>query len=94
MSDEAKVKVKIVSAEGFCAIGHKAGDEFEVGLTTPQGICNTAYIILLPAIRVLQAKGQLPWQRDPGVIEVTCSDPAARLVFQLTRIEEGEPQKC
>ena len=85
MPDEPKIKVKVVAAEGVCAVGHNVGDEFEVGLLTPEGICNTAYIILLPAIRVLQANGRLPWQKDPNTIRVACSDPAARIIFDITR---------
>ncbi len=78
------VKVKVVSAKGVCVYGHRLGDEWVVGFTTPLGICNAAYMALYPHIRVLQRGGSHEYPKGSGVIRIGCPDPWNLVVFELS----------
>ena len=82
------VKVKVVYAKKPCPFGHKIGDEWIVGNTTPAGICNTAYAALYPHIRVLQKGGQAEYPWNSGVLRLGCPDIWKLLVFELSVISD------
>ncbi len=86
MADRYDVKVKVVSQEGTCAIGHKVGDEFTISRTTPQGVCLSAFNALFPAARTLMFGGTFPWSKDPDVATAACPDAANPVVFELRRV--------
>ncbi len=48
MGEVHKVVAKVISQEGTCGVGHKVGDEWVIGLTTPEGICQAAYSAISP----------------------------------------------
>ena len=43
------VLVKVVTQEGTCTAGHKVGDEFVLGTTTPAGFCAAALHSIFPS---------------------------------------------
>ena len=86
MEDGYDVKVKVVSQQGTCAIGHKVGDEWVISETTPPGICLSAFSAFFLSLPTLMFGGTLPWCQDPDVTTVACSDPANPVVFELRRI--------
>jgi uncharacterized repeat protein (TIGR04076 family) len=88
MAGRYKVKAKVISQEGTCAIGHEVGDEFLIGETTPQGICLGAFESLFSSVRTLMFGGTFPWSEDPDTAIVACPDAANPLVFELRRIRE------
>lgn len=86
MAEIYNVLAKVISQEGTCAAGHKAGDEFIISRETPAGLCCSAFHALFPAARVLRFGGVLPWSEDPEAAEVACPDGKNPVIFQLRRI--------
>ena len=78
----ADVIAKIISQKGHCEAGHKVGDEFVIGQSTPPGMCSWAFYTLFPFAEVLQYGGSLPWEQ-PGKAVVACPDPSNPVVFEL-----------
>ena len=78
------IKVKVVYSKGTCPYGHQVGEEWVVGLKTPLGICNSAYISLYPHIRVLQRGGQYQYPPGSGVIRLGCPDVWNLVVFEMS----------
>lgn len=81
-----KVIAKIISQNGICAAGHKAGDEFPISDTTPAGMCSWAFYALFPFASVLQLGGSFPWEDDQDKSVAACPDPANPVVFELRRV--------
>jgi len=81
-----EVIARIISQKGVCAAGHKAGDEFPIGDTTPAGMCAWAFYALFPFAAVLQFGGSFPWEDDPDKSVAACPDPANPVVFELRRV--------
>ncbi len=80
----SEVKVKVVYQKGTCSWGHKMGDEWTVGATTPAGICNASYAMLYPHIRALQRGGQYEYPKGSGIARFGCPDPWNLVVFELS----------
>ena len=86
MAERYDVAVKVVSQKGTCAAEHKVGDEWVIGSKSPEGICLSAFEVVLPYARVLMFGGSFPWADDPDVATVTCPDPDNPVVFKLRRL--------
>lgn len=82
-----KIMAKVVSQKGACEAGHKLGDEFEIGQTTPEGLCSWAFMVLFPFAEPLQFGSSFPWEKDPDKARVACPDPNNPVVFELRREE-------
>ncbi len=80
----SQVKVKVVYQKGVCSWGHKLGDEWVVGNTTPAGICNATYAMLYPHIHGLQQGGQYEYPKSSGVSRFGCPDAWNVVVFELS----------
>ena len=78
----ADVIAKVISQKGNCEAGHKLGDEFVIGQSTPAGMCSWAFYTLFPFAEVLQFGGSFPWEK-PGRATVACPDPSNPVVFEL-----------
>ncbi len=76
---------RIISQQGTCEAGHKVGDEFVIGQTTPDNMCSWAFCAVFPFAQVLQFGGSFPWEADPDKATVACPDPANPVVFELRR---------
>ncbi|MFO8102185.1 MAG: TIGR04076 family protein [Dehalococcoidia bacterium] len=79
------VVAKVISQEGECSAGHRVGDEFLIGQTTPIGMCSWAFCALFPFAVALQAGGSFPWEESEDITTVACPDPQNPLVFELKR---------
>ena len=81
-----KIIARVISQQGTCEAGHKVGDEFVIGQTTPANMCSWAFQTLFPFAEVLQFGGAFPWEKDPDKTTVACPDPGNPVVFELRRI--------
>jgi uncharacterized repeat protein (TIGR04076 family) len=80
----SNVIARVISQKGTCAAGHKVGDEFIIGESTPVGMCSWAFYALFPFVAVLQFGGSFPWE-EAGKTTVVCPDPTSPVVFELRR---------
>ncbi len=83
-----KVVARVISQKGTCGVGHKVGDKWVIGLTTPEGICQAAYSTLFPAARALMLGGSHYWEPDPDAIMIACPDADNPVVFEVRRVKE------
>lgn len=81
------VVAKVISQKGTCEAGHRVGDEFVIGQSTPNCMCSWAFYTLFPFAEVLQFGGSFPWEKDPSTALVACPDPDNPVVFELSRRE-------
>ena len=88
MTASQKVRVRVVSQKGTCAFEHKVGDQWVINGKTPEGMCASAFNALYSNLRVLRFGGSFPWEDDPDVSTVACSDAANPVVFELRRLRE------
>ena len=82
-----KIIAKVISQKGTCGVGHKVGDEFHIGQTTPDKMCSWAFYTLFPFAESLQFGGNFPWEKDPAKAKVVCPDADNPVVFELRRVE-------
>jgi uncharacterized repeat protein (TIGR04076 family) len=87
-SELHEVRAKVISQKGHCVAGHKFGDEFIIGETTPEGMCCWAFYTIFPFVSVLQLGGGFPWEDDREKTTVACPDPANPVVFELRRVSK------
>jgi uncharacterized repeat protein (TIGR04076 family) len=78
-----QIIAKVISQKGTCEAGHKVGDEFIIGQSTPAGMCSWAFQTIFPFAEVLQFGGSFPWEKDPDKATVACPDPDNPVVFEL-----------
>ena len=88
MKKRHKIRVTVHSVSGTCNQAHKVGQEFIIGRWTQKGICLTAFGSLYSPIRVLQYGGSFPWDKDPNVTYIPCTDPINKVVFRIERLSE------
>lgn len=90
MDEGFKVRAEVVKVRRHCPLGHKVGDKWEIGETTPEGICIYAFLAFAPAWSALRGGGRYSWEEDPNAAHFACPDQG-EVVFELRRIqEEGE----
>ena len=80
-----QVIARVISQKGICEAGHKTGDEFIIGQSTPPGMCSWAFQTIFPFAQVLQFGGSFPWEKDADKATVACPDPDNPVVFELRR---------
>ena len=80
-----EVTAVVISQKGTCSAGHKAGDRFVIGQTTPPGMCSWAFIAIFPFAETLEFGGSFPWEKDPDKATVACPDPDNPVVFELKK---------
>ena len=85
MAKQSRVIARVASQKGTCVLGHKVGDEFEIGDCTPAGMCAWAFYTIFPFAAVLQFGGSFPWEDSPGRAVVPCPDSENPVVFELRR---------
>ena len=85
-----KVRAEVVKLRRHCPLGHKVGDAWEIGETTPEGLCIYAFLAFSPAWSALRTGGRFAWEEDPDAAQFACPDKG-EVVFELRRIrEQGE----
>lgn len=85
MAKEYQVVARVIRQKGKCHLGHRVGDEFEIGHVTPTGMCSWAFCTIFPFATVLQFGGAFPWEDSPGKAIVACPDSENPVVFELRR---------
>lgn len=88
MSGIYDIEVTVVSQRGTCGVGHKAGDKWLVGSTTPGGVCLGAYRRIETYIEILKYGGSFPWSQDPHSCRSVCPDTNNPVVFEIKRIRK------
>jgi uncharacterized repeat protein (TIGR04076 family) len=78
-----QIVAKVISQKGTCEVGHRVGDEFIIGQSTPPGMCSWAFQTIFPFAEVLQFGGSFPWEKDPDKATIACPDPDNPVVFEL-----------
>jgi uncharacterized repeat protein (TIGR04076 family) len=81
-----QIVARVISQQGTCEAGHKVGDEFVIGQTTPPGMCSWAFYTLFPHAEPLEFGGSFPWGDSQDKVRVACPDPDNPVVFELRRI--------
>ena len=79
------VIARVISQQGTCVAGHRVGDEFVMGQTTPAGMCSWAFYVLFPFAETLQFGGEFPWEGQRGRAVAACPDADNPVVFELRR---------
>jgi uncharacterized repeat protein (TIGR04076 family) len=82
-----KIVARVISQEGTCEAGHKVGDEFVIGQTTPPGMCSWAFYTLFPFAEPLEFGGSFPWESGPDKVRVACPDPDNPVIFEVIRVD-------
>jgi len=81
LEDDVKFRITVKAVRedgGLCYAGHKAGDSFECGYLTPQGLCGWAYHSIYPFLHAF--RHTKVYENDDyrivknNTLEVTCSD--------------------
>ena len=49
-----RIIARVISQKGTCDAGHEVGDEFEIGQTTPDGMCSWAFYTIFPFAEPLE----------------------------------------
>jgi uncharacterized repeat protein (TIGR04076 family) len=88
MAEMYNIEITVVSQKGKCGVGHKVGDKWIVGSTTPDGICLSAYHSMESIIDVLKFGGTFPWDENTDISGAVCPDPANPVVFQIKRLKK------
>ena len=81
--DLKPMQAVVVSVEGECSAGHRAGDSFEIGCWDTGGLCGFFYHDIFPSLNVMQFGGSYPWNQGD---EMTLSCPDNKIVtIKITR---------
>jgi uncharacterized repeat protein (TIGR04076 family) len=80
-----RIVARVISQKGTCEAGHKIGDEFIIGQSTPPGMCSWVFQAIFPFAEVLQFGGSFPWEKDKDKATVACPDPDNPVVFELRK---------
>jgi len=81
-----KILAKVSKVKGYCAAGHKVGDEFMLSLHTPEGLCIDACVCLVQNIHNLIRTKDKFWKDEKAVASVDCPDKVNLVTFELTKI--------
>jgi uncharacterized repeat protein (TIGR04076 family) len=82
-----EIIARVISQKGICDAGHKVGDEFVMGQTTPAGMCSWAFYTLFPFAESLEFGGSFPWESGLDKARVACPDPDNPVIFDLRRVD-------
>ena len=87
MDEGFKVRAEVVKVRRHCPLAHKVGDAWEIGETTPAGLCIYAFLAFAPAWSALHTGGRFSWDDDPDATQFAYPDHG-EVVFELRRIQE------
>jgi uncharacterized repeat protein (TIGR04076 family) len=79
-----RIVATVLSAEGHCGAGHKAGDTFEISCHNPAGLCGFFYHDIFPTLQTMQFGGSMPWWQGEAV-RVGCPDTGNQVTLKLER---------
>ncbi len=87
MEEGFKVRAEVVKVRRHCPLEHKVGDAWEIGETTPAGLCIYAFLAFAPAWSALHTGGRFSWEEDADATQFACPDHG-EVVFELRRMRE------
>lgn len=87
MDEGFKVRAEVAKVRRHCPLGHKVGDAWEIGATTPEGLCIYAFLAFAPAWSALRSGGRVSWEEDADAAQFACPDHG-EVVFELRRVQE------
>ncbi len=81
-----RVWATIRNVKGYCSMGHKVGDEFEISVHNTAGVCGFLYHDIFPHIMMLQFGGGFPesWG-GPDSVQLKCMDSYNEVTIELRR---------
>jgi uncharacterized repeat protein (TIGR04076 family) len=93
VSDQPKVGYRVIASiravKGSCSVGHKVGDQIELGGHYSGGLCGFLYYQVFPYLIMLQFGGGFPKEwGDPDVVELDCMDKANQVTIELRRMRD------
>ena len=80
------IKITCVGGKGPCDIGIKPGREWLMDDRTPGGMCSLVYNANFPVIWGMMNGASFPWQDDPEVTWVSCTNPKVNNVYEIRRM--------
>jgi uncharacterized repeat protein (TIGR04076 family) len=79
-----KISATVIGSQGKCNAGHVLGDQFELSVHNPDGLCGFFYHVLFPRISVMQFGGKYPWwTEEQTVFEAECPDRKNLITLRL-----------
>jgi uncharacterized repeat protein (TIGR04076 family) len=82
------VVARVISKAGHCSAKHEAGDTWNCGHETPEGICIWAWTAIFPFVTLFRYGGGLPWKEGPYRVTLACPDPLNKVVLEVMRGEQ------
>ncbi len=79
-----KVTATVLSVNGHCSAGHRAGETFEISCHDPAGLCGYFYHSLFPSLQCFQFGGAMPWWQG-DTVDVSCPDNDNLVTIRLER---------
>ncbi len=80
---------RVIRQEGYCAAGHRVGDEIVFDGQTVQGkVCIHALYSFLPKVFAMRYGAEFPWLEDKDVATHACPDAWNPVVFEIRRVRE------
>lgn len=92
MEEGFKVRAEVVKVRRHCPLEHKVGDAWEIGETTPAGLCIYAFLAFAPAWSALRTGGRFSWEEDADATQFACPDHG-EVVFELRRMQEKSTEE-
>src|SRR3972149_1973129 len=87
MEEGFRVRGQAVKVRRHCPLEHKVGDAWEIGETTPAGLCIYAFLAFAPAWSALHTGGRFSWEEDADATQFDCPDNGG-VVVELRRMQE------
>jgi uncharacterized repeat protein (TIGR04076 family) len=83
-----RMHARIVEQKGYCAAGHRVGDEIDLnGIRCPD-LCGGFYHSIYPIVMAMKYGAELPWLEDKDRISLVCPDYVNPVKLEIVRTEE------
>ena len=83
MAERCDIAIRVISTKGTCDAEHKVGQNWVMGIKTPEGICMTAFNAIHPYL-CWMVRGET----RSDTITVGCPDVKNQIVFELKRLQK------
>lgn len=81
-----KVRAEVVKVRRHCPLEHRVGDAWEIGESTPAGLCIYAFLAFAPGWSALRNGGRISWEEGSDAPQFACPDHG-EVVFELSRVQ-------
>jgi uncharacterized repeat protein (TIGR04076 family) len=83
-------EVTITAVRGDCPYGHREGEKFRLTGMNHDCLCGSLYQALQAPIITLEYGGEIPWEKDPGVLTASCPEKGT-VEVRVKRVEQAKP---